>query len=288
VIFTPLKGGNTPSIQQAVRALTVSFLAAAAIALSAKSATAAELMPDFSTVPTGWSVDRYAPDSFSNVGTYQGATNVLGIGIGPNGAAANRGAESGQFYDTQGEGYVISGGSGDSLSADLYVPASWLNPSNGAVRTDMWGVMTNSTSAVSDYPIIGFTNEGGGGYIGFQAWDVNTGTWIELNTAGNSNSYNALSIEFTGTDFLYFLNGAQVADVASTDGAVNFSEVIMQAYNFDDTANFQGINAAPYTAYWANADAVSASVPEPGTIALLLSGLAFIGFAGYRRRFSQS
>ncbi len=76
--------------------------------------------------------------------------------------------------------------------------------------------------------------------------------------------------------------------MASTDGAVNFSEVIMQAYNFDDPANFQGVNAAPYTAYWANADAVSASVPEPGTIALLLSGLAFIGFAGYRRRFPQS
>src|SRR5262249_32383322 len=82
------------------------------------AASATELMPGFANVPTGWTTDRYNPDSFSNVGSYAGRNDVLGIGIGPNGAAANRPAgQSSQFYDTQGMQHAVSGGTGDSISA---------------------------------------------------------------------------------------------------------------------------------------------------------------------------
>ena len=50
----------------------------------------ADIMPSFSNVPAGWSVDRYAPASFTNVGAFQGRTDVLGIQISSAGDLANR------------------------------------------------------------------------------------------------------------------------------------------------------------------------------------------------------
>ncbi len=255
-------------------------LGAVLLALSGEPATATSLMPSFASVPSGWVVDRYAPDSFSNVGTYQGRSDVLGIGIGPNGSVANRpSAYSSQFYDTQGMQYSVSGGSGSTLSADLYLPGSWLASSNGAVRTDMWGVMTDGSS-VSDYPIIGFTNQSPDGYVGFRVWDdtLNSGAggWVELGTTGLADSWNSLSIDFTGTDFLYELNGTLVYDQSNTYGSIAFQALIMQAYNFDDAANFPNAVITPYVAHWSNA------VPEPITLSLFGAGLA--GLVAMRRR----
>lgn len=61
----------------------VSLLAGAILALAATGARASDLMPSFASTPAGWTVDRYAPASFGNVGAYQGQWNVLGIGIAP-------------------------------------------------------------------------------------------------------------------------------------------------------------------------------------------------------------
>ena len=143
---------------------TFRIIITSAFAISfSNMAQATDITPDFANVPSGWSVDRYAPDSFSNVGSFQGRNNVLGIGIGPNGATSNRtSGYQANFYSTQGMGHAVSGGAGDMLQAALYVQSSWMNPALGAVRTDMWGVMTDASSNVTDYPIIGFTNYGTG------------------------------------------------------------------------------------------------------------------------------
>lgn len=72
----------------------------------------------FDNAPTGWSVDRYAPDSFADIGTFAGRNDVLGIGIGPNGNSANRApGQQGTFYNTQGMSHAAPGGTGDALSA---------------------------------------------------------------------------------------------------------------------------------------------------------------------------
>ena len=88
-----------------------------------------DVMPSFATVPTGWSVDRYLPAACSNIGLQHGQSNVLGILNNSTGDAANRGVQNDRFYNTQGEGYNISGGIGSVIQASLYLPATWASPS---------------------------------------------------------------------------------------------------------------------------------------------------------------
>ena len=88
-----------------------STLALALLAATSFSALSAPIMPDFADVPTGWTTDRYDPASFSNVGTYQGRADVLGIGITGAGNLANRPSNyQSTFYNTQGQQHAITGG----------------------------------------------------------------------------------------------------------------------------------------------------------------------------------
>jgi len=242
------------------------------------TAQATALMPDFATAPTGWTTDRYQPDSFGNVGTYQGRSNVLGIGISSNQATANRpSAYAGSFYNTQGMQYAVTGGAGSILSADLYVASSWRDASNGNVRTDMWGVMTDGT-AVSDYPIVGFTNYGGTST--FRIWDQDiAGGWVNLAAPVNYGAWNSLSIDFTGSSYVYAINGATVYTDSTIDGSTGVQAVIMEAYNFGDPS-LAGANPVNYTANWSNTQ----PVPEPGTLMLLGAGLLGLSVCCKRRK----
>ena len=246
----------------------------------------ADLMPSFADVPTGWSVDRYAPASFSDVGSYQGRSDVLGIGISTADGLTNRPAPyQSTFYNTQGEGHAISGGAGMELDGDLYIPLSWSDPStNGSVRTDMWGVMTDSSNAVTDYPIIGFTNYGG--VARYRVWNENlnggSGGWYDLSTAVDYNAWTSFGIKFDGTNMDFLIDGTQVYSYTEDPTTTGFSEVIMQAYNFAGDSSLTGANPASYTAYWSN------SVPEPGSFTMLSTGLLGLMFVARRRRRSRN
>jgi hypothetical protein len=251
----------------------------AASALVAVAAHADSLMPDFSAVPAGWTTDRYDPSSFSNVGTYQGRSNVLGIGIGSSGNLAERApAYQYSFYNTQGKGHDVNGGAGSVLAADLYIPESWRNASNGSVRTDMWGVMSNA-NAVSDYTIFGFSNYGGAARLRVYDGDTANG-WVDIATAINFNAWTSLAIDFTGSSYVYSVNGAAVYTDNTIHGSTSFSRALMQAYNFADPS-IANASVLPYVANWANAE-----VPEPGIIALF--GLGLLGFAASRRKSAKS
>ena len=88
-------------------------------------AGAANLMPSFAGAPTGWTVDRYAPDSFADIGTINGRTTCKDR----HRTAANTTpvAYPSSFYNTQGMSPGRRGRRRISLSAYLYVPADWAN-----------------------------------------------------------------------------------------------------------------------------------------------------------------
>ncbi len=141
------------------------------------------------------------------------------------------------------------------ISADLYIPTAWNSPANGSFRSDIWGVMTDG-STVSDYPIIGFTSYGSSSR--FRVW-TDSG-WIDLATPVNYGAWNSLAIEFTGSSYVYSINGGTVYTDTAIDGSTGFSAIIMQAYNFADASVAPGAVLADYTAYWSNTP-----VPEPST-----------------------
>ena len=264
------------------------FTSAMALAVvsivSAQTANAAPIVPSFVGAPAGWTVDRYQPNKFEDVGTVNGRDNVIEIGISDVQGATTRGGQSGSFYNTQGMKHGVSGGAGSVIAADLWVDPMW-NPNSTSqqgptVRTDLWGLL-GAEPGDAAYPIIGYTNLGNLGGR-FQAWDADFG-WVTLGGAVNYGAWNSLSITYTGTAFEFRVNG----NLEFTDNTVNanpmqFSDVFLQAYNYHG-ANVVDANAQNYSAYWANAQQ---DVPEPMSMTLLGLGLIGAGIARRRQRVS--
>jgi hypothetical protein len=272
-------------------------LAVALSGLSALPALAANVMPDLSTVPAGWSTDRYAPASFTNVGTVNGVNNVLGIGISSAQSSANRagtGQDSG-FYDWQGDLTPVTGGPGDDVAVQLYIPSSWASNANGDVQTALWVDTVNQ----DDFGILGFTNFGTDNQTGnssatFEAWDSVNGVWDDLSAPVLYGQWNTLDIDDTGTAFDYLINGVLVGSSGLNVPDEALADVFLEAYNYydpnlgnyygsvDGTPSFDGISPNDPVNY--TADYANVSTPEPATLGLVGFGLAGLALTARRKR----
>jgi hypothetical protein len=235
--------------------------------------------PDFDGAPAGWVTDRYQPNVFADIGSFQGRSDVLQIGINAaQGMGSRPSGQNTQFYNTQGMQYLVSGGVGSSISADLWIPEEWRSELNGSRRTDIWGIMTDGTN-VTGYPILGFTNYGG--TPTFRAWEDTVGSWQILANPIQYNAWNTLAIVFQGTSYEFYVNGSLAWTDNTANGSTGFRGLIMQAYNFNGDGSLNAVTAGGtgnYSVHWAN----TSEVPEPGTI--LLSGLGLLALGLLRRR----
>jgi hypothetical protein len=275
--------------QITLKALSLRFavFAIALLGITPASASAqTDVTPDLgSTVPGSFYTDRYEPASFELTNGFQGRNDVLQIGIDASTDAANRGGQGSTFYNTQGRKTDVNTLGSWTFTSDLFVHDSWRDSGNGFVRTDMWATATNDAGFATPvaYPIIGFVNYGP--YIGFRGYNGAAGIWVQSLAPVLYGQWNTLSISFDdATDiFSYYINGAfQSSFGAPVGGASGVSDVMYQAYNFNDPD--LGISGNPdYLASWSNTPGgVDSTVPEPATMTLLATGLA--GMAAARRR----
>lgn len=195
-----------------------------------------------------WYTDRYAPANFDAYNPGDG--NHLRIGISAaDGLTGRPGPYQSTFYNTQGRKFDLGNGFYTSLKAKLYVANDW---SNNLRRSDMWGTMVDGTNAVTAYPIIGFANIDRTAIV-CRVW-TNAG-WqnVSAQVPGGitTNRWYNLEIRLKPGAFEFLVDNKVVYTDADTGGGVSFSNVIMQAYNFNDDPSLPvPTTGESYAAYW--------------------------------------
>jgi hypothetical protein len=268
--------------------MTRQSLAVSAVFVLASSVLSAQtdVTPNLSGGVGSFYTDRYNPASFAvNPGIVQGRNNVLQIAINSSTNASNRptGQQS-NFYNTQGKKLDVNQTGSWKFQSDLFIESGW-NTTSTLVRTDMWATqcnglcIPNSEANVTDYPIIGFTNEAGAAR--FRGWDRAVG-WRDFTSTVNFGAWNTLMMSFDAADntFSYWVNGNMTYTFGGNGVSTVVGNVMYQARNFNGLG--QDIsNGGDYTANWSNTSNV---VPEPSTYALMATGLIGLVGIGSRRR----
>jgi nitrous oxidase accessory protein NosD len=189
-----------------------------------------------------WYVDRHEPQIFAAQSSAPDATpNTLHHGIDASDGQATA------FYNTQGRKHDLIDGT-QAIQIDLFVDGSW--SSTGRRMAGMWGTAFDAGNAVSAYPIIEFTSDGG--TPRFRGWESGTGTWVDIGLPSGFvyNNWVTLRTQLLPSgEFLYTVVTAQgtlqyTTTTSSGDGSVDILNVILQGHN--TTAG------VTYDIYWDN------------------------------------
>src|SRR6056297_1524160 len=139
--------------------------------------------------PNTWYVDRYAPDAFEQY-DFSGE-NVIKHSIdGINDGSANRGGQSGTFYNTQGRKYDLGEGA-TKLYADIYIPAAY---ETNHRRAGLWGTTVDSDGSITGYPILSFRNIDGSSPT-FSYYSSDLADWVDLATTITYDAWYSFEIE---------------------------------------------------------------------------------------------
>lgn len=280
---------------------TIGLLAATVVAglLAAQQARA-----DFSldgTSTAGWSVDRYAPSSFTSALT-PGGQSALTLTVSSADDLNNRAAGyNTTFYNTQGFSQAVNGLSGAwSYSASLYISSAMLAGTAGPASDELWAGTSDGTPGnQSGFYIMGFTSGMDSRAYTASAvnssqislWDDTTGTWSYYSTAGlglTADGLNQFNISYDGGSTVNFsvngnIVGSQGSAITSQDPDVNnFTTAYLESYNY--FGNGSAPESGTSTAQWTGVNAVTA-VPEPSSVALAGLGgfFALFGVNRFRR-----
>lgn len=199
--------------------------------------------------PNAWFPDRKAPAEFDSQ-MFLGDKR-LQIGI-----SASDYDSGNAFYNTQGRKYDILVAPGGSMEAQLYIPSDWaVSPR----RSDLWATGSATDPQVATaYMIFGFTSLTGTPTL--RVFDSDIG-WINLSTPIAYDEWVTIRMDFTGTQFVYSINGTVVFTDTNVNGTTQFHDVMLQAYNTNEN----------YSAHWDNLVVDTAIVPEPTTLGYLLA-----------------
>jgi len=245
-----LRTEHFPAFLQTALALLLSmfFFVMEAIDVNAQCAL---LNDNFSSNPVlaatntdgAWYPDRYQPAAFTS------DAGRLKISISAaDGAQLRDPGYVSAFYNTQGRKFNQCGKCVTVAKADLYIPAAW---ANNFRRSDIWATAFDASNAISFYPIIGFRNVTGSNPQ-LSYWD-GLG-WVELGPPSTYDTWYTMEIRLNGVNLEYLINNSVVGTLPSNNSTY-FGNIIMQAYNFNDSNLGISYDAGPnnsYDAFWDN------------------------------------
>lgn len=231
------------------------------------------LGPSQAQVAGAWYWDRYRPAAFDSQ-PFMGDNRLRVFISSADGAALRPSGFGGVFYNTQGRKFDLNNGLYTSIRGSLWVGADW---STQLRRADLWATARNSSNAVSGFPIFGFANislttpnlvarifsqDTNPNLPGLQSG------WVDVSSRVpggiTTNRWYQLEIRLKPGVFEYYIDGRHIFSDSATFNSVSFSDMIVQAYNFNDAS--LGPGGFPpgldddYTVYWDNIAAMPAPI----------------------------
>ena len=191
-----------------------------------------------------WYTDRYAPAGFANNNDLGGNHIKHSINAADCESCRPPGFTT-SFYNTQGRKYDLGPGT-NYVEIDLYVPAGW--QTTGRRMAGFWGTAYDNADAVSGFPIIEYTSEGG--TPRFRIWPAAAaGGWKDLGLPSGFTHDQWITLQMRvlpSGEFLFTVGDLNYqTSYMAPDASVRIGNVILQGHN----------TVAPgvtYDIYWDN------------------------------------